>query len=412
MGLDRPPQWWRKPHARRETACYERKAEALHAFLGVNARAVDRAGGLDQVATDGTFDAVNEKYGLKGERKVRTLGEAFWVAMPSGRPFCVEKIDLDTLNDLAGAARDAGFRLPDNVVEDQMRKREADYYNAATLDATHSVAIDAPDGDVSGVRGGSSMLLWITGGVAALAVYFLARGKPGGAPAVGAVGSAALRKLVEPHAKAQSIPVEVVLAWITLESGGNPNAYNPEASALKKWASAIAGDVATWGANPDFAKAGIVQRMLTNGTPPAEIAAASKASMPFKDRLWTFGSSGLMQVSRITAVAAGYPADKPNAGLFDPETNVRVGTNVIASLRKSIYPGKTDLSVFQWSIVRAGYVLGAGGVKSRLAQATEASLAPVREKQTRFYAALGKLTGVKVDAGLAGASHTGIVGGA
>lgn len=389
MGLDKVPAWWRGKRATHDASCYATKAQALHAFADANADVIEAAGGLDQ--PQGRLDAVNERFGLRGARAARTLGEAFWYAMPPGRPFCVDRIDLGTLNEAMADARHGELRLPDHVVEERMMREYEDELRNERETPGQAAVLDGVDEP--------RLWPWILGGVAGIFLFFRMRKKP---PALmtGSVSTAALAKLVAPFAEQHKIPVSVVVTWIMLESGGNPNAYNPEANALAKWSETIAGNQ-KWAANPEWEKVGIVRRMLAAGTTAKEIASASAASKPYKDRLWTFGSSGLMQVSRIAAEGAGFPASEPNQKLFDPTTNVKIGTQVIANLRKSIYPGKTELSTFQWSIVRAGYVLGAGGVKSRLAESTVASLGPVREKQTRFYDALAKVTGVAIKEPLA-----------
>lgn len=392
MGLDKVPAWWRGKRATHDASCYSTKAQALHAFADANVDVIEAAGGIDQ--PQGHLDAVNERYGLRGARKARTLGEAFWHALPPGRPFCIDRIDLSTLNEAMADARHGELRLPDHVVEERaMRETYEQYDRERDGESVGRAAI------LDGVDDGPRLWPWVLGGVAGIFLFFRMRKKPP-TLATGSVSTAALAKLVTPFADQHKIPVSVVVTWIMLESSGNPNAYNPEQGALAKWSEQIAGNQ-KWAANPEWEKVGIVRRMLAAGTTAKEIAAASAASIPYKDRLWTFGSSGLMQVSRIAAEGAGFPASESNQKLFDPTTNVKIGTQVIANLRKSIYPGKTELSTFQWSIVRAGYVLGAAGVKTRLAQSTTDSLGPVREKQTRFYDALAKVTGVAIKEPLA-----------
>ena len=45
-------------------------------FADANQHAIDRAGDMDQVSTDGSWDAVNERFGLKGKRRVKTVRQA------------------------------------------------------------------------------------------------------------------------------------------------------------------------------------------------------------------------------------------------------------------------------------------------------------------------------------------------
>lgn len=120
-----PKKWWDRPAPRRQRLCYQTKTNALNAFLDTNWRIVENYGGQNYRAGVSEFDAVNHKYGTK----VRTIAEATWAAMPSGRPFCLDMIDVDALNDTS-PAREAGenFRLPDFVQEKKAAAEEERYY--------------------------------------------------------------------------------------------------------------------------------------------------------------------------------------------------------------------------------------------------------------------------------------------
>jgi hypothetical protein len=112
-----------------DRVCYTTKAAALHAFKEWNQREIDHWG-IDRKATGGEFDAVNERYELRGARKVRTLAAAIWACQPAGAPFCLDRFDLETLNDTS-PGREREFTLPDPVVE----KKAYESYERGARDA-------------------------------------------------------------------------------------------------------------------------------------------------------------------------------------------------------------------------------------------------------------------------------------
>jgi hypothetical protein len=120
-----PKHWWRRP-APKQRLCYPTKADALKVFLDVNSDIVENYGGADYAVSPSEFDAINHKYDLKGKRAVKTIADAVWAAMPVGKPYCLDRIDLDALNDTS-PAHEAGvaFRLPDYVYEAQLAEEEA-----------------------------------------------------------------------------------------------------------------------------------------------------------------------------------------------------------------------------------------------------------------------------------------------
>jgi len=123
------PAWWHRKPPREPKVCYPTKTDALNAFREVNWRVIDEWGGIDAEGSGGEFDAVNNRYGLKGKDKVRSIGEALWVAMPPGRPFCLDELDLDTLNETdPGREHPVGFRLPNYVEEAILDREQAEYY--------------------------------------------------------------------------------------------------------------------------------------------------------------------------------------------------------------------------------------------------------------------------------------------
>jgi transcriptional regulator with XRE-family HTH domain len=99
-----------------DRVCYRTRGHALRAFLEVN-QGITEPWGLFASATGGEFDSVNEKYERRGARRVTTLAEALDVALPPGRPYCLNRLDLEVLNETAPALELGPFRLPDVVDE-------------------------------------------------------------------------------------------------------------------------------------------------------------------------------------------------------------------------------------------------------------------------------------------------------
>ena len=130
--IPKPTPWWLDTEPFDENAvCYPTRSQALRAFVDANQHAIDAAGGLRQVATDGSWDAVNERYGLRGRAKVKSVREALEAVMPAGKPYCLDQLDLETLNETRPAQEAGGFRLPDAVEEARLVERQArEYYGA------------------------------------------------------------------------------------------------------------------------------------------------------------------------------------------------------------------------------------------------------------------------------------------
>jgi hypothetical protein len=129
--LGAPPNWW-IPRAPRPRVCYPTKTKALIEFVDTNQDIIQNYGGIDYQVSPAEFDAVNHKLGLSPRRQVRSIAEALWAAMPSGRPYCLDQIDLDVLNDTSPAKEaQRSFELPDYVHERQMAKAEADHARRA-----------------------------------------------------------------------------------------------------------------------------------------------------------------------------------------------------------------------------------------------------------------------------------------
>jgi predicted double-glycine peptidase len=131
------PMWWLRRRGRiaREQLCYPTKGEALEAFKDANLDLVEASGGLENRDCRG-YDSINERYELRGRRQVCNLGDAMWAAMPAGRPFCLDRLDIEALNDTTPGREHGGFRLPDQAAyESAMRKAyendPAGFYGAA-----------------------------------------------------------------------------------------------------------------------------------------------------------------------------------------------------------------------------------------------------------------------------------------
>jgi len=123
-------KWWLRPAPKEEKACYARKADALNIFRQYNEHIIEPYGGPEMVHSCAMFDSVNEKYGLRGKRCAKRIGDAISAALP-GAPYCLDRIDLDALNETIPAQDKGGFRLPDFVLEKQIDDKEAEYYRQA-----------------------------------------------------------------------------------------------------------------------------------------------------------------------------------------------------------------------------------------------------------------------------------------
>jgi hypothetical protein len=127
-----PPGWHRRPTPTTDQPCYPTKADALKAFLDANSDIVENYGGADYAQSPSEFDSINHKYGLKGKRAARSIADAVWYAMPMGKPYCLDRIDLDTLNGISAVVHgEAEFRLPDVSYESQLAAEEARHYAPA-----------------------------------------------------------------------------------------------------------------------------------------------------------------------------------------------------------------------------------------------------------------------------------------
>ncbi len=128
--------WWRKAAPEDDRVCYDTKTKALKAFLDTNYEIVQNYGGADYAVSPSEFDSVNHKYSLSGKRAAKTIAEAVWAAMPEGKPYCLDRIDVDSLNDTSPAREsDLSFRLPDHVYMDQYAAEQERYYRSQVAHA-------------------------------------------------------------------------------------------------------------------------------------------------------------------------------------------------------------------------------------------------------------------------------------
>lgn len=182
------------------------------------------------------------------------------------------------------------------------------------------------------------------------------------------------RPFVASAAARHQIPERVFSTWVSLESDWKANEYNPEPTALARWACEIANG-AKWRKNPDYANAAEVCRAVTADPSQVErIASASGRDVPYDRKAWKFGSFGLAQLTAITARTDGFPYERSNRDLFDPETNLEYAGRKIARLRQKIFPGRTELSEAEWSKIRAGYVGGPGIFSKRPEKAEQIAM--------------------------------------
>jgi len=123
--------WWHKAAPTEDRVCYDTKTKALKAFMDTNYEIVENYGGANYAVSPSEFDAINHKYDLRGSRAATTIAEAVWAAMPEGKPFCLDRIDVDALNDTSPAREShLAFRLPDYVYEAGITAEEEKYYRS------------------------------------------------------------------------------------------------------------------------------------------------------------------------------------------------------------------------------------------------------------------------------------------
>lgn len=110
------------------SVCFRRKGDAVRKFADRNRDVIDAFGGLFNRGSKGEFDAINERYGLRGKRRVVNLQQAIARALPTKGPYCLDKLDLNTLNETAPARHAGEFRLPQEAEEQIAKRRHVEEY--------------------------------------------------------------------------------------------------------------------------------------------------------------------------------------------------------------------------------------------------------------------------------------------
>jgi len=134
-GLDAAPRnWWRRKPPKREKLCYRRKSDALRLFLDANYKTVESYGGAGYQQSCEEFDAINHEYsyGFKGRPCARSIAQAVWYALRGsgqggGPPYCLDDLDIETLNRTDPGQYHGGFHLP-NAAQDVILRREQERY--------------------------------------------------------------------------------------------------------------------------------------------------------------------------------------------------------------------------------------------------------------------------------------------
>jgi len=122
------PPWWRSSSPA-PAACYPTKTALAKAIADRNIDLVEHWGGLERETGPGEFDSLNEKLELRGRRKIRSLGQAIWAAIPAGKPFCHEAVDWGALNETTPAAAEGyRFEIPDEAIAEAGEEGEARYW--------------------------------------------------------------------------------------------------------------------------------------------------------------------------------------------------------------------------------------------------------------------------------------------
>ncbi len=188
---------------------------------------------------------------------------------------------------------------------------------------------------------------------------------PGGSPSKWPKKAAKYQALFEKWAKDSGIPIDILLSWAYRESSFNPTDYNPSYGTMQSWACSVAND-SKWAGNPDYNKAVQVCTMLGDGSTSAKEIAEADKGKPFGEKLWTFGATGMFQISRITASGSGcLPKSAANKSLLDVDTNGKCACAVIRDIANQMGATKpfAQFTDADWAVVRAGYVLGPRGPK-------------------------------------------------
>jgi len=137
-----PNRWWRPDASKGEKNCFQAKTEALMRFARFNSRVIDNYQGIDHNESPAEFDAINTKYGLEGDNRVTNIAQALWVSMPTGRPYCLADMDIETLNRTSPAMEDplgVGFQVPDYALIDKLNREQQEFFRAQQSDMPPAV---------------------------------------------------------------------------------------------------------------------------------------------------------------------------------------------------------------------------------------------------------------------------------
>jgi hypothetical protein len=139
-----PKRWWVRKSPKKARNCYKSKADALRAFLDWNLAFIDEAAGGESYKHGcSEFDSINRTYQVPRKRCVRTVAEAVWYALrgrgPGGQsPFCIQDIDLATLNRTTPGAKGRGFQLPPRVQEETLDEEQERYWREVAYESGRS----------------------------------------------------------------------------------------------------------------------------------------------------------------------------------------------------------------------------------------------------------------------------------
>lgn len=111
----------------RGKVCFRTKAAMVKALTQANEHITERC---ETDSTGVEFEAINHKYDRTGKRIVTNCRDAIRVASPTRPPYCLDRVDLDTLSEIDAAKKRGGFRLPpqavDALTELEARQRHED----------------------------------------------------------------------------------------------------------------------------------------------------------------------------------------------------------------------------------------------------------------------------------------------
>ena len=120
--------------------CFRRKADAITRFANRNRDVIDAFGGMLKPGSKGEFDAINEKYSLRGKRRVVNIQQAIARVLPTKAPYCLDQLDLDAINETAPARHAGAFVLPQEAEEAIANRRYVQEYEQHYRDQFEGVS--------------------------------------------------------------------------------------------------------------------------------------------------------------------------------------------------------------------------------------------------------------------------------